>query len=77
MLIDSELEDYKKVAKGTKYGVKERNIKHEHYRASLFNLETIYMRQNVIMSRDHNLGSYHQCQASLTTFDTKRLIHAD
>ena len=34
--------------------------------------EAIYMRQNVILSRDQNLAKYHQCRASLTGYDVKR-----
>ena len=77
VVINKGLEDYKKVAKGTKYSVKERHIKHEHYRKSLFDWNTIYMRQNVILSRDQNLATYHQCRASLTGYDVKRWILDD
>ena len=76
-MINKGLEDYKKVAKGTKYSVKERHIQHEHYRKSLFDWETIYMRQNVILSRNLNLATYHQCRASLTGYDAKRWILDD
>ena len=34
--------------------------------------ESIYMRQNVILSRDQNLAKYHQCRASLTGYNVKR-----
>ena len=77
VVINKGLEDYKKVAKGTKYSVKERHIKHEHYRKALFDWQTIYMRQNVILSRDQNLATYHQCRASLTGYDVKRWILDD
>ena len=70
-------EDVKKVAKGTKYGVKERHLRHAHYLDALHNWKTIYMRQNSIQSKNHKLASYHQCRASLTCFDTKRWILED
>ena len=70
-------EDVKKVAKGTKYGVKERHPSHAHYLDALHNWKTIYMRQNSIQSKIHKLASYHQCRASLTCFDTKRWILED
>ena len=69
--------DFKKVAKGTKYRVKEKHLKHEHYLDTLRNWQSIYMRQNTIQSRDHRLASYQQCRASLTCFDTKRWIRED
>ena len=76
-LVDKTSKTTKKVAKGTKYGVKERHLKHEHYKKSLFDWETIYMRQNQILSRNQDLATYHQCRASLTGYDVKRWILSD
>ena len=70
-------EDCKKVAKGTKYAVKEKHLKHEHYRQALLDWRNIYVRQNMIRSRDHTLSTIHQCRVSLTCYDTKRWITAD
>ena len=69
--------DCKKVAKGTKYSVKEKHLRHEHYRQALMDWSDVYVRQNVIQSRNHSLTTVHQCRVSLTAYDTKRWIAAD
>ena len=70
-------EQWKKVAKGTKAAVKEKHLRHEHYRSALFDWENIYARQNVILSRHHAVSTVHQCRTSLTCYDTKRWILDD
>ena len=67
----------KQVAKGTKKSVKDRHLRHIHYEKVLEELEKIYVKQNVIQSRQHSLGTYNQCRVSLTAFDTKRWIQSD
>ena len=67
----------KQTAKGTKSAVKKAFLRHHHYRDVLDNLSTVRVKQNVIKSRYHKLGTYHQNKASLTAFDTKRWICDD
>ena len=76
MIVDMD-EYEKQVAKGTKKKVKDRFLRHEHYREVLDELKSVYVRQNVILSRQHDVGTYHQTKVSLTAFDTKRWICDD
>ena len=76
MIVDMK-EYEKQVAKGTKKKVKDRFLRHEHYREVLDELKSVYVRQNVILSRQHDVGTYHQTKVSLTAFDTKRWICDD
>ena len=69
--------DEKMVAKGTKKNIIKRHLHHEHYVDSVDNLNTTFVAQNNILSKDHSLGTYHQSRVSLTAFDTKRWIEAD
>ena len=64
----------KQTAKGTKSSVKENYLRHHHYRDVLENLSTVRVKQNVIKSRHHDIGTYHQNKVALTAFDTKRWI---
>ena len=70
-------EDFKRVAKGTKYRVKETHLTHEHYLKSLQNWENIYVRQNTILSINQKISTFQQCRSSLTCYDTKRWIRGD
>ena len=67
----------KQTAKGTKSAVKKALLRHHHYFDVLTNLSTVKVTQNVIKSRKHDVGSYHQTKTSLTAFDTKRWICND
>ena len=67
----------KQTAKGTKKGVKEQFLRHERFTDVLFNLSTLVVKQNVIKSRVHTIGTYHQTRTALTAFDTKRWICDD
>ena len=67
----------KVTAKGTKRCVKERFLRHKHFRETLFTLNTVKVRQNTFVSLDHNIGTYNQSRISLTAFDTKRWIEDD
>ena len=71
-LDDGERE--KKTAKAVKKSVKKSALRHDMYRETVKNLSTIQVRQNVIKSKAHQLGTYHQCKTALTAFDTKRWI---
>ena len=67
----------KQVAKGTKKLIKKRHIRHSHYKDVVENLSQVYVTQNNILSREHNVGTYHQTRVALTAFDTKRWIQND
>ena len=75
LLFDGSRE--KQTAKGTKSSVKKAFLKHKHYHDVLKNLSTVRVKQNVIRSKKHQLGSYHQNRVALTAFDTKRWICND
>ena len=75
LLYDKDKE--KQTAKGTKSAVKRAYLRHHHYREVLDNLSTVRVKQNVIKSRHHQIGTYHQNKAALTAFDTKRWICDD
>ena len=64
----------KQTAKGTKSSVKKDYLRHHHYRDVLENFSTVRVKQNVIKSKHHELGTYHQNKVALTAFDTKRWI---
>ena len=64
----------KQTAKGTKSSVKKNHLRHHHYRDVLENLSMVRVKQNVIKSRHHNIGTYHQNKVALTAYDTKRWI---
>ena len=64
----------KQVVKGTKKSVKKRFLTHEHFRQVITLLSTVYIHQNVLKSKAHDIGTYHQTRVSLTGFDTKRYI---
>ena len=72
LLYDKDKE--KQTAKGTKSAVKKAYLRHHHYRDVLDNLSTVRVKQNVIKSKEHQIGTYHQNKAALTAFDTKRWI---
>ena len=67
----------KQTAKGTKSSVKKAFLRHKHYRDVLDNLSTVRVEQNVLKSRHHDIGTYHQNKVALTAFDTKRWINVD
>ena len=67
----------KQTNKGTKESVKEAHLRHKHYKDTLFNLSTVSVKQNVIKSKAHTIGTYHQTRVALTAFDTKRYILDD
>ena len=64
----------KHTAKGTKESVKKASLRHEHYMKCITNLDVIRVKQNAIVSKNHELKTYHQNRVSLTAFDTKRWI---
>ena len=64
-------------AKGVKKDVKKEHLRHEHYKDSLFNLRSISVKQNIIKSKKHEIGTYHITKVALSAFDTKRWIEAD
>ena len=67
----------KQTAKGTKEIVKNAVLRHNHYKQCVENLETVRVKQNVIRSKAHQIGSYNQTKLALTAFDTKRYIKDD
>ena len=67
----------KQVAKGTKKAVKKRFLQHKHFLDVMENLSKVYIKQNTIQSREHQVHSVHQTRVSLTAFDTKRWIEDD
>ena len=64
-------------SKGIKKGVKIAHLRHDHYKDSLFNLKTIIVKQNMIISKKHTISTYHVTKTALTAFDTKRWILQD
>ena len=67
----------KQVAKGTKKSVKKRFLNHKHFKEVITHLSTVFVKQNVLKSRTHDIGTYHQTRVSLTGYDTKRYILDD
>ena len=55
LLYDKDKE--KQTAKGTKSAVKKAYLRHHHYREVLDNLSTVRVKQNVIKSRHHQIGT--------------------
>ena len=72
-----DIDKQKQTAKGTKKSVRKAHLRHHHYHDVLNNLTTLRVKQNVIKSRHHQIGTYSQNKASLTAFDTKRWICSD
>ena len=64
----------KQVDKGVKKSVKKKHLRHRHYKEVLNNLSEIVITQNVIKSKKHSIGTYHQRKTALTAFDTKRWV---
>ena len=67
----------KQAVKGTKEAVKKRYIQHSNFADVHANLSTLVVKQNIIKSREHQIGTYHQRKTALTAFDTKRWICDD
>ena len=63
--------DEKQVCKGIKKSVKKRYLRHTNYKEVVNELSELTVRQNVINSKMHSIGSYHQTKTGLTGFDTK------
>ena len=63
-----------KTAKGIKKNVIKNNIRHEHYKDTLFNNKQMYHKMNIIRSQNHQLGSYEINKVSLSCFDDKTYI---
>ena len=61
-------------AKGTKECVKEAHLRHTHYKECVKNHKTYSLKQNVMRSKGHNIGTYHQTKIALSAYDTKRWI---
>ena len=61
-------------AKGTKECVKKAHLRHTHYKECVKNHKTYSLKQNVIRSKGHNIGTYHQTKIALSAYDTKRWI---
>ena len=51
--------------------------RHKHFKYVITLLGTVYVKQNVLKSKVHDIGTYHQTRVSLTGFDTKRWIMND
>ena len=66
-----------KTAKGIKKNIITKNIKHEDYKAVLFNDEQLHHTIKTIRSSNHELGSYEINKISLSCFDDKRHISND
>ena len=62
----------KQTAKGTKAGVKKICLRHNHYKDTLNNLSIVIVKQKVVKSKQHKIGTYHQNKVALTAFNTKR-----
>ena len=64
----------KQAAKGSTHEAKKRFLRHEHYCSTLQTMGSVVLRQNMIKSRNHELGTYNQSKVALTAFDIKRWI---
>ena len=64
-----------KTAKGIQKNIITKNIKHEDYKAVLFNDEQLHHKIKTIRSEKHQLGSFELNKISLSCFDDKRFIH--
>ena len=69
--------DEKQVDKGIKKSVRKRNSRYTNYKKVLNELSEVTVKQNVIKSKMHSIGSYHQTKTALAAFDTKRWIDSD
>ena len=67
----------RKTGKGVKSSILAQHIHHCDYRRCFLEMEALTIRQNLIKSKAHNLGLYHQRKTALTGFDTKRWICED
>ena len=66
-----------KKAKGVKKSVVNKQIKHEHYKETLFGMEQKWNEMNIIRSEGHMIYGMHQKKISLSPFDSKRWICDD
>ena len=66
-----------KTAKGVKRAVKDRHLRHEHYKNTLLPLGSYNVSQNLIRSQHHTLTTRAIRNVALTAFDTKRWLLAD
>ena len=64
----------KKTAKGITKSVKEKEIRHEDYKTSLFNSEQMTHKQTRIMQREHELYTVETEKTSLSPFNDKKWI---
>ena len=64
----------KKTAKGISTSVKEKEIRHEDYKTSLFNSEQMTHKQVRIMQREHELYTVETQKTSLSPFNDKKWI---
>ena len=64
-------------AKGSVKGVRKRFLTHQSYKEVHECLSTIHLKQNVIRSNKHTLGTYNQTRSALSAFDIKRWICMD
>ena len=64
-------------SKGVKQEVKKVHLRHYHYKDSLFKLNVILVKQNIIKSKQHTICTYHITKVGLSCFDTKRWIEED
>ena len=67
----------KKRAKGVKRVVKDRHLRHKHYKNTLLSLRSYNVSQNLIRSQHHTLTTKVIRKVTLTVFDTKRWLLAD
>ena len=49
-------------------------MRHSHYLHSHEGLSSLKVQQNVIRSRDHKLGTYHERRIGLSPYDLKRYV---
>ena len=47
---------------------------HRYFKEVIDILSTVYIKQTILKSKAHDVGTYHQTKVSLTGFDTKRWI---
>ena len=67
----------KQTDKGIKKSVKKKHLRHRHFKEVLNQLSEITVKQNMIKSKAHSIGTFHQRKTALTCFDTKRWICLD
>ena len=73
-LLANLTEQERQTAKAVKKAVKNAFLRHKLYKETLENLSSVTVSQNVIKSKRHQIGSYHQNKIALTAFDNKRWI---